>query len=144
TPDHIYRMNHIWGKTYRIEVASPRGSRERRFLAWMTAGGARDSAPRAERVAGSGLRGGRGFVGGRSVAVLFVDNEDGGQATLPRGADRVVVSGLRPGHGYQVDVTAAAAGRCTVSVRVLAAGRGGQTASAAGALRMSAAACTSR
>jgi hypothetical protein len=103
-----HRANHPWGPMWRIEVRSPRGSRDRGFLQFITVNRAQAAAPTARRVSGEGMRGCVGTVDRRTIAVLFADPKKGGRVSLGDGADLVLVTGLEPGRRYKVSVTPAA------------------------------------
>ena len=102
---------------WRIEIASPRGSREREFLHFITADRSDAAPPAAHRIAGVGLRGADGRVGGRRNVVLFAGRSAPPErsAVLGGGADLVVVVGLEPGRGYEVAVDPNAG--CTLTIR---------------------------
>jgi hypothetical protein len=112
-----HRLNHPWGPMWRIEIASPRGAREREFLQLVTVDAADAAPPPARRIAGVGLRGAEGRVAGRRMLVLFSDPSGPKERAivLGGGADLVVVAGLEPGKGYEVIVDPRAA--CTMRVR---------------------------
>jgi hypothetical protein len=99
-----HRANHPWGPMWRIEVASPRGSRERRFLHFITVDRAQAAPAPAHLVSGEGLRGGIGRVDERTTAVLFAPPSGEGYAALGAAADLVVIVGLAPGQRYRVSV----------------------------------------
>jgi hypothetical protein len=90
---------------WRLEVASPRGSRERNFLHFISAGPATAQAPAAQLVSGDGARGASGQLEGQTIAVLFADPAGKGQVALG-GASEVVLAGLVPGRRYGVSVDA--------------------------------------
>lgn len=130
-----HRMNQPWGPMWRLEVRSPRGEKERRFLNVITAGEAQASAPRVTRLTGDGLSGAAVHADGRRSAVLFAEERGEGKVALGEKSELVVIAGLTPGRRYQVRVDAG--GACTLHL-----GSGdGPTANAAGTLRMSADAC---
>jgi hypothetical protein len=100
-----HRLNQPWGPMWRLEVASPRGSRERNFLHFISAGPATAQAPAAQLVSGDGARGASGQLEGQTIAVLFADPAGKGQVALG-GASEVVLAGLVPGRRYGVSVDA--------------------------------------
>ncbi len=110
-----HRMNHPWGPMWRIQIASPRGNAERRFLTFITADRADAKPPPARLVKGDGLDGALGQVDGRWIAVLFVGADGSGTATLPR-ADRLVIVGLAPREHYRL--RADPTSTCAIAVQV--------------------------
>jgi hypothetical protein len=129
-----HRANKPWGKLFRLEIAGPRGSKERGFLHFISADG-RDAAPStATALRGEALRGGVIVSSGRRQAVLFASAEKG-RVALGGPTEVVVVAGLEPGKRYRASLEPG----CQLA---LAPAREGQhTASAAGALRLSATGC---
>jgi hypothetical protein len=106
-----HRLNQPWGPMWRIEVASPRQSRERSFLHFITVGPATAQAPPALYLQGQGLRGARGAVNGKAIAVLFPSSKGDASSvdariTLDGTTDLVVIAGLVPGRHYRVSMTA--------------------------------------
>ena len=99
-----HRANHPWGPMWRIEVASPRGSRERGFLHFITVDRAEAAPAPSHLVSGEGLRGSIGRVDERTTAVLFAPPSGEGHAALGAAADIVVIAGLAPGRRYRVSV----------------------------------------
>ena len=121
----------------RIEVASPKGATERRFLHVIAVGGAADRPPVATYIKGEGAEGaaldGESYVftvaGPQALPAAFV-------YTAPTAAAHHVVTGLAPGMRYGVALLAQGAS-CRVSVLP-----GGKTAaSAAGTLTFDAPGC---
>jgi len=130
-----HRADHPWGPMWRVEVPSPRGTRERGFLHFISADRAEAAPPAVQLVSGNGIRG--GIVAGRRTAVLFVDPTKGGSAPLPGGADPVVLVGLDPARRYALSVHSA-----PCSVEVTPSGAASAVApSAGGFLRTRAADC---
>lgn len=102
-----HRLNKTWGPTWRLEVESPTGARERGFLHVISAEAAGGRAPDARAVAGDQLRGAVVRGGQRSVAVLFASGDGAAHVALGGPLDSVVVSGLAPGRRYAVTTDAA-------------------------------------
>lgn len=130
-----HRMNQPWGPMWRLEVRSPRGEKERRFLNVITAGEAQAGAPRVARLSGDGLSGAAVHTDGRRTAVLFAEERGEGKVTLGEKSELVVIAGLTPGRRYQVRVDPS--GACTLHLS----GGDGPSANAAGTLRTNADAC---
>jgi hypothetical protein len=135
--DGPHRANRPWGPMWRIEVASPRGSRERGFLQFITVDRASVTPPAARGLSGVGMRGCTGTVDGQRIAVLFVDSRKGGRVPLGSGADLVLVVGLEPGRHYKVSVVA---GSCLLELSPEG-DASGPRATAGGFIRLSAAQC---
>lgn len=134
-----HRLNHPWGPMWRIEVASPRGSREREFLHLITVDRADATPPLAHRIAGLGIHGTDGRFGGHRTLVLFADASDKEKTvTLGGRADLALVLGLEPGRRYDVLVDAEHA--CTVHLSP-SSGASGVAATAGGLLRPDVASC---
>ena len=103
----------------RIEMASPKGATERRFLHVIAVGGAGDRPPVATYIKGEGAEGaaldGESYVfpiaGPQTLPAAFV-------YTAPTAASHHVVTGLAPGMRYAVTVApqAGAGGMCRVSL----------------------------
>jgi Heparinase II/III-like protein len=106
-----HRANKTWGPTWRLEVESPRGTRDRGFLHVISAEPAAARVPDARAVAGEGLRGAV-VRGARSVAVLFAAPDGTGRVPLGGALDLVAVAGLTPNHRYRLTVDAA----CTLAI----------------------------
>ncbi|HTQ04126.1 MAG TPA: heparinase II/III family protein [Polyangiaceae bacterium] len=106
-----HRANKTWGPTWRLEVESPTGTRERGFLHAISVGPAASRPPDARTLAGDHLRG-AAVRGARAVAVLFASGEGAGRVALGGPMESVVVAGLTPGRRYGVAVDAA----CNLSV----------------------------
>jgi hypothetical protein len=136
-----HRANHPWGPMWRVEVRSPRGTRDRGFLQFITVDRAQAEAPAARRVSGEGMRGCVGMVERRRIAVLFTDPKKGGRVSLGDGADLVLVTGLEPGRRYKVSVNQAAS--CLFELSP-ANDASASVATAGGFLRSSAAECGTR
>jgi hypothetical protein len=133
-----HRADHPWGPMWRVEIASPRGARERGFLQFITVDRADAAAPVVQPLSGNGMRGGLGAVGGRRIAVLFADSNKGGTVSLAGGADPLLVVGLEPGRRYEVSVSSTAP--CFVEVSPSSA-PSAPAATAGGFLRARAADC---
>lgn len=99
-----HRLNQPWGPMWRIEVASPRGERERSFLHVIHALPASAPPAAVQRLSGEGLRGAGARSEGRSVAVLFAGPKGEGQVALAEPRELVVVAGLEPGKHYSLSV----------------------------------------
>jgi hypothetical protein len=136
-----HRADHPWGPMWRVEVASPRGSRDRGFLQFITVDRANAAAPVAQRLSGERMRGCAGTVEGRRMAVLFADAEKGGRVSLGDGADLVLVIGLEPGRRYKASVNPAASCLFEISPTNDASA---SAATAGGFLRVSATECAAR
>jgi hypothetical protein len=136
-----HRADHPWGPMWRVEVASPRGSRDRGFLQFITVDRANAAAPVAQRLSGERMRGCVGTVEGRRMAVLFADAEKGGRVSLGDGADLVLVIGLEPGRRYKASVNPAASCLFELSPTNDAAA---SAATAGGFLRVGATECAAR
>jgi hypothetical protein len=119
-----HRLNQPWGPMWRIEVASPRGERQRSFLHVINAGPAGSAPASVERLRGQGLRGAVSRSAGQSAAVLFASAEKEAQIALGAGVDNVVIAGLTPGKRYAVTLDASS---CTLR---LAPSRGANDAAA--------------
>lgn len=132
-----HRLNQPWGPMWRIEVASPRGERERSFLHFMSALPAAAPPAPVERLVGEELRGGASRSEGRSVAVLFAGAKGEGKVALGGARDVVVVAGLEPGRRY-----AAAVDPADCRLRLGPSRSGSDPAATSGGfLRLSAVAC---
>jgi hypothetical protein len=132
-----HRLNQPWGPMWRIEVASPRGERERSFLHVINALPATAPPASVERLVGEQLHGGASRSEGRSVAVLFAGTKGEGTVSLGGPRDVVVIAGLEPGRRYAVAV---GAGDC--SLRLGASHNGSDPAATSGGfLRLSANPC---
>lgn len=94
-----HRKNSTWGPTWRIEADSPRGAKERRFIAFVSADRKDAKPPAVTPLSGEGLRGAVSQAGGKATAVLFASGADL-RAALD-GAEVVVIAGLEPGKRYQ-------------------------------------------
>jgi hypothetical protein len=100
----------------RIEIASPKGHTERRFLHVIAIGGSGDRLPAAELIAGEGAEGasldGEAYVfvasGPQILPAAFT-------YTAPMAATRHIITGLMPAARYGF-ATLASAGACRVSV----------------------------
>jgi hypothetical protein len=136
--DGPHRLNKPFGQLWRIEVESPRQARDRRFLHWITANPREERAAAATAIAGKRLSGARGSAGGRSVAVLFAEQPDGGSAALGAPADLVVIVGLEGGTTYGAAIEGA---RCRLTIRRTPSGT--ERASSAGVVKLSARSCGS-
>ncbi len=121
----------------RIEIASPRGKTERRFLHTIVVGAAADSPPSPARIEGEGIDG----VAIETEAYLFTSAAPQKVAAAvsykaPVTATRHVVVGLVPSAKYGATLEASGAG-CKVAL-----GPGGNlAASASGVLTLNVAAC---
>jgi hypothetical protein len=133
-----HRADHPWGPMWRVEVPSPRGTRERGFLQFITVDRAKAAAPQARRVAGEGMRGCVGTVEGRTMAVLFTDPKKGGRVSLGNNVDLILVTGLEPGRRYKASVNPAAS--CLFELSP-ANDASGSVATAGGFIRVSAPEC---
>ena len=102
--DGPHRRNQPWGAMWRIEVTSPVGDTDRRFLHWITARGAAHRSVLASPVQGEGVSGAAGAVPSGAVAVLFV-RRDQAVATLPNHVAEVVLVGLAQGDRYDIQVS---------------------------------------
>ena len=131
-----HRLNQPWGPMWRIEVASPRGERERSFLHFITTGPAEAQPPAWRRLTGSGFRGAAGRVDDSGIAVLFAAPAGAGQVALGGPLDRVVIAGLEPGQRYSVSVDATCVLRLGKPT-----GTAELTATRGGFVRLSAAQC---
>ncbi|HEY4158055.1 MAG TPA: hypothetical protein VGM29_08155, partial [Polyangiaceae bacterium] len=131
-----HRLDQPWGPMWRLEVTSPRGTRERSFLHFITSGPAAAEPPAWQNMAGGGLRGGLARVDGRSVAVLFAGPTGEGRATLGSALDLLVIAGLVPGRHYGVTLDAA----CALALGPASSGAD-LVATDGGFLRMTAARC---
>lgn len=136
-----HRANHTWGPMWRIEIGSPRGSRERGFLHFITADRADRAPPPSRLVEGEGLRGGIGRVDGRTTAVLFAAPSGEGRVALGSGADVVIVAGLTPGDRYRLVVSSSSG--CVVTL-TRAEGADATQATPGGHLRSTATGCVGR
>ncbi len=136
-----HRADHPWGPMWRVEVPSPRGTRNRGFLQFITVDRAQAAAPAARRVSGEGMRGCVGTVEGRRMVVLFADPKKGGRVSLGGGADLVLVTGLEPGRRYKVSVNPAASCLFELSPTDDVSA---SAATAGGFIRVSAAECVAR
>jgi len=136
-----HRADHPWGPMWRVEVPSPRGTRDRGFLHFITVDRANGDAPAARSVSGEGMRGCVGAVEGRRTAVLFTDAKKGGRVALGDGADVVLVVGLEPGRRYKVSVDPAASCLFEISPTNDASA---SAATAGGFVRVSATECGAR
>jgi hypothetical protein len=112
-----HRNNSVWGPLWRVEVRSPRGTAERRFVHWIVAGPANTTTPIARAVQGQGLSGALGSLrGGHSAAILFAEHPDqGGRIELSAQASDVVITNLAPDRTFRVVVGKADTG-CSVRV----------------------------
>lgn len=137
--DGPHRSNQPWGPMWRLEVRSPRGEKERRFLHVITASEAQATPPPVTQLSGDGLGGAAVSSDGRRTAVLFAEERGEGRVALGEQSEHVVVAGLTPGRRYQLRVDAG--GGCTLHLRASA---DGTPASAAGSLRTSADACVKK
>jgi hypothetical protein len=108
-----HRLNQPWGPMWRLEVVSPRGERQRRFLHFISAGPATAEPAVGRRLQGKGLRGGVARLEQGAVAVLFADPAGEGQLALGGDVESVVVADLMPGqkYGLTLDPTS-----CTVQL----------------------------
>jgi hypothetical protein len=131
-----HRLNQPWGPMWRLEVRSPRGEKNRRFLHVITASEAQATPPPVTRLAGDGLGGAAVRVDGRRAAVLFAEDRGEGSVALGERSELVVIAGLTPGRRYQLRVDES--GACTLHLR---ASGDGTPANPAGTLRTSAEAC---
>jgi hypothetical protein len=131
-----HRANHTWAPTFRLEVESPTGARERGFLHVLSAAPASARPPDARAVAGEHLRGAlvRGVA--HPFAVLFAAEDGNGRAALGGPFDQVVVAGLTPGRRYEVAVDA----NCNLVLASSSSGAG-LVANAGGFVRVSATKC---
>jgi hypothetical protein len=107
TGDGPYRANEPWGPMWRLEVASPTGARERRFLHVIVAGAKSGREPFVRFLDGNGLTGAlvndvSDGLDADGVDVLFADNERGGDGLVAPASDRVIVVGLRPDARYHL------------------------------------------
>jgi hypothetical protein len=132
-----HRANSPWGAHFRLEVDSPRGEKERRFLHFISAADAAALPPEARALAGEGLRGGVITLSSGRHAVLFASAPDQGRVALGGPAEQVVIAGLEPGHRYHASVEPR--GGCVIAFS--AAQNGEHTANAGGALQLGAARC---
>ena len=112
-----HRLNHPWGPMWRIEVQSPRGSRQRDFIHFITVDRADATPPPAHRIVGTGLRGADGRSAGQRAVVVFTDPTYIGEMSVTLGGrpDVVVVLGLEPGRTYDAAVDLHA--DCTLRLR---------------------------
>jgi hypothetical protein len=102
-----HRLNQPWGPMWRLEVVSPRGERQRRFLHFISAAPASAEPPVTRRLAGKGLSGGVARLPQGTVAVLFADAAGEGQLALGGAVDSLIVADLAPGQRYSVALDAA-------------------------------------
>jgi hypothetical protein len=131
-----HRANAPWGPMWRLEVESPRGATERRFLHVISAGPANAAAPSARLVEAPGVSGATIENGGRRTVVLFLGSKAGAPVGLGGPADEVVVAGLEPGRSYAAVVDAGCA------LRVTEGGAGAKRVGPGGFLRLAARSCT--
>ena len=132
-----HRLNQPWGPMWRIEVTSPRGSRERSFLHVISAAAATEPAPVSQALTGDGLHGASGRVAGRSFAVLFAPASSEGRVTLSPEAELLVIANLVPGRRYVVSLDSA-----SCALRLGASGTGTEaTATSGGFLRFNLSQC---
>jgi len=135
--DGPHRADRPWGPMWRIEIASPRGTRERGFLQFITIDRANATPPAARGLSGAGMRGCAGTVDGQRIAVLFLDSRTGGRVPLGSAADLVLIVGLEPGRHYKVSM---AAGSCLLELSPEG-DVSGPRATAGGFIRLDAAQC---
>jgi len=128
--------NHTWGPTFRLEVESPNGTRERGFLHVLSTAPASARPPEARVVTGEHLRGAVVRGAARTLAVLFATDEGKGRAALGGPVEQVVVAGLAPGRRYDVTVDAT----CNVVFAASSSGAA-MAANAGGFVRVGAAKC---
>jgi hypothetical protein len=128
-----HRLNQPWGPMWRLEVASPKGEKQRRFLHFLGASAAAAAPPVTRRVGDGALRGGVTRVEQQSVAVVFADPEREARADLGDKVDTLVVAGLTPGRRYEVRTEDP---NCKLRVAP-SAGANGVAASSGGFLRLS-------
>ena len=132
-----HRLDQPWGPMWRVEIGSPRGTRERSFLQFITAGPAAGEPPPWHRLSGEGLRGAAGRVDGRTTAVLFAGPAGIGHVALGGAVELAVVAGLVPGRAYSVSIDPA-----SCELRLAAPGSAtDSTATRGGFVRVSAAQC---
>jgi hypothetical protein len=128
------------GPTYRLEVPSPKGSNERRFLHTVVAGGWTSSVPLPERLDAAGAA---GVALDGEAYVFAADAPQSSAATLsyeaPLSAARHFIAALAPAGVYRVSVSLAQAARC----RVVLEPAPGLAASAAGVLALDVSGCLS-
>lgn len=120
--DGPHRASSPWGAVWRIEVASPTGSKERRFLHWITTD--TKSAPppdRPRRIAGGGLEGAVGVAPGGAVGIVISHSAEGGELELGAAPETLIVAGLAPSARYTV--TLSPAGGCKLRVARASDGR---------------------
>jgi len=103
-----HRLDQPWGPMWRIEVTSPRGERQRRFLNVLTAGPAASEPPPVVELHGEALSGAFVRTDQHAAAVLFAGSNAEGRVSLTGSADTLVVVGLTPGKHYALAVDAAA------------------------------------
>lgn len=131
-----HRANKTWGPTWRLEIESPTGARERGFLHVISTAAASARPPEARAVAGEHLRGATVRGVAHPVAVLFASEEGKGRAALGGPLENVVVAGLSPGRRYDVAVDPA----CNLVLAPSSSGSG-LPANAGGFVRVSASQC---
>jgi hypothetical protein len=126
-------------KSIRIEVASPKGETERRFLHAITVGAAEDKAVVPTHIDGTGVEG----AAIEGEAYVFTTGKPHSEAVAvsykaPALTIRHLVVGLAPGGKYGISMANDGAADCRVS---LAPG-GGSSASAAGTIAIDSHGCT--
>jgi len=131
-----HRANAPWGPMWRLEVESPRGPDERRFLHVISTGPAAALPPPASLVEAKGVSGASIVSGARRTVVLFAHTRPPLSIELRGPADEVVVIGLEPARPYLATVDAA----CKLSVTA-SDGSGARRAGPGGFLRLPAKEC---
>ena len=132
-----HRANKPWGKLFRLEVESPRGSRERSFLHVVSTGPRTTKPPASTLIGNERLRGARIEAGGQSTFVLFASGDERATVSLG-GPANVVVVGLVPGAAYRI----ATDPRCDLSL-TKGSGPGEQRATSGGFVRLTIERCGS-
>jgi hypothetical protein len=136
-----YRQDEPWGPMWRLEVTSPTGARERRFLHVVSAGAPGDAPPTSSRLDGRALSGvllQHRAEAGRGLNVLFADGEAGGEGEILAASESVIVAGLRPSAQYTLRARPLGA-RCLLDVKLDP--QGAARADAGGLLRIATPAC---
>jgi Heparinase II/III-like protein len=97
-----HRLNQPWGPMWRIEVTSPKGTRERSFLHLITALPSAAPAATNQRLSGEGVHGAVSRLDGHATAVLFASPQGEGRVALGGSIETLVVAGLEPGKRYHL------------------------------------------
>jgi hypothetical protein len=118
---------------WRLEIASPKGEKQRRFLHFVAASAASAEPPATRRVGEGTLRGGVTRIEQQSVGVVFSDPEREARTELGDKVDTLVIAGLTPGRRYEV---ATEGPNCKLRIGP-SAGASGVAASSGGFLRLS-------